>query len=370
MEPELSRREVIAAGAAALGIAAAGASAMPLRGASANPLRGDGDRERALAELLEAGRRTHPIYQGGLANHLPMELFALHALGASTERLRAFAADYSKRLEPFPAGGPPVTQADWRARLGQADALPGFLAFFQARLREQGRQAALRELLGDFAPSLASELFHPLIRSGYGVGFGDDAEIAHGLAYWAIRPFPLGALEKSKGGEPDFAALLARVRATPALARPAPAGGSNPERMKNAARIEGFAEIAGSLEVGADTLERIARAVLQLYASTQSFVALHMLTSTHALRLLLPYFPERELALRYHAQGLLAAYVRMGAPSIETSFSAEAPEWEPTITKAISSDDDHDAKFVYACRSEDAAHPDALYRLAAARRVE
>ena len=364
MEPEFSRREVIAAGAAALGIAAAGANAPAL------PLGGAGDRDRVLAELLEAGRKQHPMYGGGLANHLPMELFALHALGASAERLRAFAAGYSRQLDPFPSGGPAITEADWRARLGQSDALPGFVSFFQAELREHGRGAALRGLLGAFAPSPASELFHPLIRCAYGVEFGDDAEIAHALGYWAIRPYPLGSLEESKGGEPDFAALLARVRATPALVGAKLGGGSNPERMQAAARLEGFAEIAGSLDVGADALERMSRSVLQLYASTRSFVALHALTSTHALRLLLPYFPDRELALRYHAQGLLAAYVRMGAPAFETSFPSEVPAWEPTIAKAITSDDDHDAKFVHACRSEDAARPDELYRLAAARRVE
>jgi len=363
MDQHPSRREVLAAGAAALGITAAAANAHTSR---------PGDDEqpaRALAELLARNRQNHPIYGGGLANHLSMELFALHALGASAERMRAFAAGYSTRLEPFPGGGPAVTKDTWQKQLGQADAVHGFVGHFSGQLKTDGRETALRALLGSFAPSMASELFHGLIRTAYGVEFGDDAEVAHGLAYWAIKPLPLGPLEHAKGGEPEFAALLARVRATPALAKATLTGNSNPQRMQQAAQLAGFAEIAGSLDVREDTLEQMARAVLALYASTRNFTALHALTSTHALRVLLPFFPERELALRYHAQGLLAAYVRMGAPACDSSFPAEAPPWETTIAKAIASDDDHDAKFVYACRSEESARKDALYRLAAARRV-
>jgi len=363
MDQQPSRREVLAAGAAALGITAAAANAQ------ANRPPGDDERARVLAELIAQNRKNHPIYQRGLANHLSMELFALHALGASAERMRAFAADYSTRLDPLPAGGPAVTKDTWQKQLGQADAVHGFVEFFGRELRERGREKALRDLLGSFAPSMASELFHGLIRTGYGIDFGDDAEIAHGLAYWAIKPFPLGPLEKAKGGEPSFAALLARVRATPALASATLSGNSNPERIRNAARLDGFADIAGSLEVREDTLEQMAQAVLALYASTLNFTALHALTSTHSLRVLLPFFPERDLALRYHAQGLLAAYVRMGAPAFDTKFPADAPPWEATIAKAVASDDDHDAKLVYACRSEEAARKDALYRLAAARRV-
>jgi hypothetical protein len=358
MDQQPSRRELFVAGAAALGAAAA-----------SRVTRGD-ERDRVLAELLAQNRANHPIYGGGLANHLSMELCALHALGASAERLRAFAAGYGKRLEPFPKSGPPVAKSDWRARLGQAEALPGFVDFFQAELREQGREAGLRALLPAFAPSLASELFHGLIRSAYALRFGDEAELAHGLAYWAIKPMSLGALEHAKGGERDFAALLARVRATPALAGAKLTGDSNPDRMRQAAALEGFAGIAGALTVEEDTLERIARTVLALYASTRSFTALHALTATHALRILLPCFPERELVLRYHAQGLLAAYVRMGAPAFETSFPAEAPTWEAIVGKALASEDDHDAKLVYACRDEQSVHGGELYRLAAARRVQ
>jgi hypothetical protein len=362
MGDELSRREVLAAGAALAGSYVSPAKAA--RGEAAM----DGD--ATLRELLARNRGMHPIYRGGLANHLSMELCALAGLGATSERMSVFSASYSRRLDPFPAEGRAVSKDTWRQHLGQGDALHGFTRYFAGDLRERGREVVLRDVLATFAPSVSSELFHCLIRTAYGARFDDDEEIAHGLAYWSIRPQPLGPLAPEAGQEREFAALLARVRETPGLAKAELRGNSNPGRMKQVSRLAGFPEVVNALEVDEGTLDRMARAVLDLYVSTRDFTALHAVTSTHALGILLPYFPDRELALRYHAQGLLAAYVRMGASEIVPQSAADAPSWDAIATKAIASEDDHDAKFVYACREGQSARGDALYRRAAALRMQ
>lgn len=358
----LSRREVLAAGAVL-----AGSCISPAK-AARGEVAVDGD--AILRELLARNRGMHPIYRGGLANHLPMELCALSGLGASSERMSAFFASYSRRLDPFPAEGRAVSKDTWRQLLGQPDALYGFAQYFAGDLRERGREVVLRDVLEAFAPSVSSELFHCLIRTAFGVRFDDDEEVAHGLAYWAIRPQALGPLAPEAGREREFAALLARVRESPSLGQAELKGNSNPGRMKQASQLVGFPEVVDALEVDEGTLDRMARAVLGLYVSTRDFTALHAVTSTHALRILLPYFPDRDLALRYHAQALLAAYVRMGAPEIDPRSAEDAPPWDAIATKAVASEDDHDAKFVYACREEQFARGDALYRRAAALRVQ
>jgi hypothetical protein len=358
--------------AAALGGAAsAQAAACCAASQDAAPRPPDSDVQATLARLLAANRELyHPIWGDGFANHLSMELCALAALGATSQRLDEFSNSYSQNLIAFPRDGISVSKDTWRAQLGNADALRGFARYFAGELRSRGRDDVLREVLGVFAPSISSELFHCLIRTAYGVQFDDDDEVAHGLAYWSIKEQPLGALSESQGTEYDFASLLARVRATPALAGARFTGSSNPGRMQQASRLEGFATITDSLAVDDKTLDRIARATLELFAATRNFTALHAVTSTHALRILLPYFPERALATRYHAQALIAAYVRMGAPTFEVRSSNAAAPWDATIAKAIASADDHDAKFVYACRDEQSARGGELYRIAAARRVD
>jgi hypothetical protein len=365
MQSDVSRRNFLSGAASAFVLAGCASAHAAPRASSAQASEVDA----TLARLLADNRAKHPIYGGGLANHLSMELCALAALGASSKRLEEFSADYSKRLDPFPLSGASVSKSSWRAQLGDADALAGFATHFRDDLRARGREEVLRETLPVFAPSVSSELFHCMIRTAFAVHLADDDEIAHGLAYWAIKQQTLGELSAREGGEHDFAALLARVRSTPQLAGARLSGNSNPGRMRQAASIEQFPAVVDSYAVDDKSLDGIARGVLELYASTRDFTALHAVTSTQALRVLLPYFPDRDLALRYHAQALLAAYVRIGAPAIDAGED-DSSKWDAIVAAAVASADDHDAKFVYACRDEQTARGGELYRVAAARRVE
>ena len=363
MDSEPNRRDFLRVSAAV------SAALVCARAPGASQEAADDGRLAVLRELLAFNGTKHPIYGGGLANHLSMELCALYSLGASAERLRTFAESYGTALVPLPEGGPDVEPEDWRGALGKPEALPGMVRMFAEQIRRRGRDAVLREALAEFAPTVASELFHCMIRTAYGVQFEHDRDVAIGLAYWALKPLPLGPLDAKPGGERDFAAVLARVRETPALKNARLTGNSNPGRMRQAAELAGFAEVVNAYAIDDDALARLANAVLDLYATTADFTALHAVTSTHALRVLLPYFPDRERTLRFQAQGLVAAYVRMGAPAIETCFASDAAPWEAIVARAFPSSDDHDAKFVYSCREEERAHGGTTYRFAAQRRV-
>ena len=49
--------------------------------------------------LIEDAHRFGAAYGGGLASHLPMALLALDAMGASDERIEAYALQYGAQLE-------------------------------------------------------------------------------------------------------------------------------------------------------------------------------------------------------------------------------------------------------------------------------
>ncbi|MDO8757548.1 MAG: hypothetical protein Q7J64_06030, partial [Elusimicrobiota bacterium] len=59
--------------------------------------------------LLEAGCRHSAFYERDLANHLPMTLIALDALGADEKQIAAYAARYEKKLAPVPAAAESIT---------------------------------------------------------------------------------------------------------------------------------------------------------------------------------------------------------------------------------------------------------------------
>ncbi len=127
--------------------------------------------------------------------------------------------------------------------------------------------------------------------------------------------------------------------------------------------------VANALEVKSDTLDRLALAMLDLYASTGDFTALHAVTSTHAFRVLAPFMVDSQLALRYHWQALAAAYIGIGAPRIEAPAHKAPPAWDEILPRAIASEDEHTVKLVDSCRQEQRARGGDAYALVAARRA-
>lgn len=324
---------------------------------------------RALEHWLARNRQLHPEYRGGLSNHLSMALYALYDLGADAERLDAFAEHYTPRLEPFPAQGERIEWARWIAARGEREALYGYVQLFEARIAERGRDAVLREVLPVLIHDLSAAAFHCTIRAGYAVRFEDDAELAHALGYWAIEPVVLGYLPERVGTESDPAVLLASARESGTLGGKDLPGRLITEEMAAASRLEGFDAIAGSLRIDDRSFQRLASAAVSMYAATRDFTALHAVTATHAVRLLLPYVEERRPAVARHWQALLAAYVSIGTPDLAVAESGELPSWDALVRAAVASDDDHDVKLADSCRQEEAVYGGTLYRRAVARRL-
>jgi len=322
-----------------------------------------------LAALLQRNRGLRPDYRGGLSNHLSMALYSLSALGADAPGLDRFAEKHWPKLEPLPAeGGPSIGASDWKARLGQRDAINGYRAFFTHAIERDGRDATLRRFLPELLPSIGAAAFHPLIRTGYGVRFGDDREVADGLAYWATAFVPLGPLGRA-GSERDPRVLLASVHETHALAERDLSGYLIIDKMKAASELPEFARRVDALAPSDGTLAALAAATVRLYLEKGDFTALHAVTGTHAYRLLQPYIDPPELGVRYLWQALVAAYVTIGAPRVDDPAAADVPAWNDSLARARGSLDEHDIKLVDVAHEQGAFYGDPLYRRAAARRM-
>jgi hypothetical protein len=324
-----------------------------------------------LAPLLDRNHGLSPEFRGGLSNHVSMGLYSLSAIGANNAQIQRFAEVHWPRLEPLPsAPGPAISAENWRAYRGKSDAINGYRALFTAAVARDGRDATLRKYLPDLLPGIGAAAFHPLIRTAYGVRFGDDREVADGLAYWAIAYRPLGLLGRA-GAERDPRALLASVHATPALVVREPSGGLIGGKMKSAAELPEFRAKVDALAPSDTTLAALAAATVRLYTDGGDFILLHAVTGTHAYRLLQPFIQPSELGLRYFWQAILAAYVSTGAPSVVDPPAGNVPAWNESLERARASVDEHDIKLVDVAHEEGAFYADPiLYRRAAARRMK
>ena len=100
-----------------------------------------------LHERLDRGARFDAEYRAGLSNHLPMALVALHRLGASEQRLDAFAERYAQRLADAPQARAWPADRPWRDGLGARQAWPALRHRFDQLVARDGADAVLREAL-------------------------------------------------------------------------------------------------------------------------------------------------------------------------------------------------------------------------------
>src|SRR5262245_15818869 len=90
---------------------------------------------------LARDRRYHPnlggITRGGLANHFPMTVLALHGLGASDEEVESFIRVWPRHRAPLDETGLGLvdrgilTQENWPAFLGHSEYLLEFRRVFE-----------------------------------------------------------------------------------------------------------------------------------------------------------------------------------------------------------------------------------------------
>ncbi len=300
----------------------------------------------SLQTLLDEGAAHDAEYRGGLSNHRPMALVALRRLGASDERLAAFAQHYSPRLQPAPPAVPWPAGDAWQLLFGERDAWPTYRDLFTQWLQHEGGAAVLSQALPSLMPGCGAAAFHGLIRTAYAVQAGHGPELADALAYWACRWLDLG--RATPGGRlADPARLLAALH-------PAPAQGSLIfERMRQVAVDPAFDAAVARLRIDGDTLPRLARAAARLYARSGNFTALHLVTSAQALRVLLPFADELLPALAGYWRAYAAGWLASGA----VAGRAPAPlPWPDLVTAALASDDAHLIKLVDACREEQQAY--------------
>ncbi|MDH4392993.1 MAG: questin oxidase family protein [Aquabacterium sp.] len=316
-----------------------------------------------LHALLDAAGRFGPEYGEGLASHLPMGLVALRALGADSQRMQAFAWTESAHLLPAPPPQAWTAGDPWPDRLGDIAAWPAYVDLFGQWLAAEGAADVLAQVLPQLMPGCAAAAFHGPIRTAAALRAGHAGELAAGLAYWAVRHQRLGALPAQAGTVADPLVLLRRLQAVPST-RPLIAQG-----MADAASHPALRAAVPRLAIGPDTLAQLSRLAAQAYAGSGNFTALHMVTASHAMRLLLPFVeagPAADAALRWFWQAWATALV---AACLQPLPPLPLLPWPTIVQRALASADAHVIKLVDACRAEEAAHGGSSWQQAASRAV-
>lgn len=321
----------------------------------------------ALRTQLLHAARWDAEYGASLSNHLPMALTALARLGASDERLAEFAARYAKKLHAAPPAEPWPAGEAWRALLGQPRAWPAYRALWREWILNEGAADVLAQALPTLMQGAGAAAFHGPLRAAYALAANHAEELADALAYWSCRWFACGAAD-GEGSNADTAAVLGALDLSAEL-QPQPLIA---QQMAQAAAHPRFAPALQRWRVDAHiTLPRLAMLAAERYAARAEFTVLHLVTSAHAVRVLLPWLPaeERLPALRHYAGAAAAAWATLPREHKGAPLQVNVLPWTEIAARAIASDDDHIIKLVDSCRELESSQGGAVWSRAASRVV-
>lgn len=331
-------------------------------------------------DALTDARRLSAEFGEALANHAAMVLWAQRQLGGTERDARRFLDAYirANHLAPMLPLDEPILRTDWTARLGDRRAEAAYRAFFREELARLGSAATLqRQYLPRLLPGIAASALHALMRLAYAQDSGSVAEVAEALGYWAATYLPLGEGIGAAPVTDQPAAVLLRVADQPTLRALEFDDGLLWHAMRRTAAMPAFAPVHDWLAVRPDTIRRMAQDSLMVFAATGEFCALHAVSGTHWLRLVLPVLEpvDQDRAIRFFWQAIASVYPKMRFPLPLTEAEAgsqralPAPGWPAIAAAACASDEEHDVSLVYSARCEEAQWGDPLYRVVAARRV-
>ncbi|USP76948.1 uncharacterized protein yc1106_04222 [Curvularia clavata] len=341
-------------------------------------------RPRTLKHLLKANHANYAIIYHNLRfhNHTPHILGSAYLLGGTAEHLNEIYEKEAEELEPWRDAPGEITKDDWRDFLGKREYQRAFIDFFEDQL--VSKKYSVDQVLEEFLfkgkepliNGLISGLAHPLIHLGYAYELNSKTVAIEALAMGSCfysslhkyiddpkytKPSPHSAV----GAQTSLVEVLEKVRKDSRF------DGLYDRRSGDITKVleqqeEAFLEYWNAWDITNPTEQfRAAQELgMGLLVGTPApaqgrfdFFIVHVLTSSHAIRILLPLIPAK-----YHISLLrqwwlfaLAVYIAQTRPEIDMSKAIPGKDsnktWKHVVDKALNGPHAIDAHYVKALRA-------------------
>jgi hypothetical protein len=220
-----------------------------------------------------------PIYGSGFSNHLPVVLYALHAMGCGDESIESLSRKYIEERELIEISVFQKGIGSIGDKLGQNDAYTSYLLYFEEEIRKTGMKVVVKKCLDELEKGLGTSLFHAVIRLSFGLTADNEEEVTRALAY----------LESS------YDAVDVDYKKTESIY-------TGDELFNFLKHHDQYFCLKGT----ADEKERaLLDALCELYLSTGSFVVLHTITGFEAFVNLRDHFRDYSKALDNYTLNVL-----------------------------------------------------------------
>ncbi|RDL38477.1 Uncharacterized protein BP5553_02817 [Venustampulla echinocandica] len=336
-------------------------------------------RPRTLKHLIRANHVNHSIIYHNLQyhNHMPHILSSAYAFGANADQLHKIYAEESKQLEPWHDSPAEVTSADWRDFLGDARYQRAYVDFFEdelalnfnydwTKVAEEylfsGKQPLINGLIGGIG--------HPLIHLSYAYEFsskelGMEALAMACTSYNYLHKY----LDQPSYTKPSTYSTTSPLEILHKIAEDKRFDGLFKSRGAENIKVlfqdhENLVlehwnawEIVDPTKQFRDSQEAaIALLLRTVKPGTHSydFFVVHILTTSHAVRILLPLIPKKFHISLVRQWWLLtiAVYIAQLRPAINDDIEVKPDkQWNYVDQMAVSGPWATDAHYVKALRA-------------------
>lgn len=336
-------------------------------------------RPRTLKHLLKANHANHAIIYHELRfqNHTPHILGSAYILGGTSEHLHKIYDKEAEELEPWEDSPGEVSKEDWRDFLGKREYQRAFVDYFEDQLvaKRYDWKALLDEYLFEgkepLINGLVSGLAHPLIHLAYAYELDSRTIAVEALAMGACFYSPLhkyidddSYTKPSPFKSSSLLEILEKVREDKRF------DGLYDHRSGVIDKVfeekeEAFLEYWNAWELSnpKEQFQQSQEAAATILLGTEApedarfdFFFVHLLTSSHAVRILLPIIPAKFhiKLVRQWWLFTLAVYITQLRPALNKgaiqNFDLEGRDWKFVFDKALNSTHSLDAHFVKALR--------------------
>ncbi|MEU2542565.1 questin oxidase family protein [Streptomyces iakyrus] len=306
------------------------------------------DTTGTLEDALERLHAAGPERLGRLTNHAPMVVEALAAHGRA-DAVHRWLDLYRHKLEDLPGLVAPVTDANWRAALGDPRRAADWIGYFGRALAEQPWRDVLAMWWPRLLPGMYGGSTHPVIRVGHAVRALEAhenaprlAELAHGLGYWAARHRPVPGI----AALPAAPSAARSLDAVPPLTDPR---GGFPDRLAAVRRLPLWADDVTDPDTARARLTELVRATTHRYATHghgEATMLVHAATAPNAVLRTLGSLPRPLWAPSLHAAWTASAAVTAMYPTAEPVADVPAPRCtaQEVLERALAHGDEHVVK--------------------------
>lgn len=328
-----------------------------------------------ISELINTYGEKHNPYQGNLVNHLPMGQLAMYKISDSIEKTKEYTEKYvsSRDINKVSEFYDEVDSLE--ETLGNRNQYESALAILEKDMNHENADYYIKKVLNEYPLGMSSGLFHVLIRLAYAVeGYEVDkdylSEIKRAVAYYITAYREAGIFSRKVDSESilnEGEKLYSKEYVKEILSNKSSLG----QKMK--ALYDSNDYMKDGFIVQGDSDEKIKGALdisLNAYLNTESIVALHCITGTHALIVLKKYFEDFNKAVDVLNTCIITHLVASEIGEYHLSNQEYTPlTWKEIHKTAEEVTDVHAVKLAYTAYQLNKIYEDKRFPTSAAVRL-